>query len=282
LRLATLALLLTSLHAIWALIVNGTVIAIAVVVVVGFAAGHVLGGASSEWTDRSRPRRWLPPPCRRPCHRGGKLVGAAFCRCDRAVPVARRHRRPAVHDLATTQPRFAHLCRGGGNHSGCAGEGSRRPPGGTRGAVLSRSLDRAEPIQQRDLAVVGQRRRCRQGGSEQVVYWSRLRCSPPRRALAASSARGNPPLRLAGGNPNEPWVPTPFRHGQPRTRHKAHAKRPRNATLERPVLLRFQSPPALIAGLIFGNVHGTAPNCGWRRSILRTSRSISMQASHST
>jgi len=44
LRLATLALLLTSLHAIWALIVNGTVIAIAVVVVVGFAAGHVLGG----------------------------------------------------------------------------------------------------------------------------------------------------------------------------------------------------------------------------------------------
>jgi bile acid:Na+ symporter, BASS family len=44
LRLATLALLLTSLHAIWTLIVNGTVIAIAVVVVVGFAAGHVLGG----------------------------------------------------------------------------------------------------------------------------------------------------------------------------------------------------------------------------------------------
>src|SRR5262249_43815220 len=160
LRLATLALLLTSLHAIWALIVNGTVIAIAVVVVVGFAAGHVLGGASSEWTDRSRPRRWLPPPCRRPCHRGGKLVGATFCRCARAVPVARRNRRPAVHDLATTQPRFAHLCRGGGHHSGCAREGSRRPPGGTRGAVLSRSLDRAEPVQQRDLAVVGQRRRC--------------------------------------------------------------------------------------------------------------------------
>jgi bile acid:Na+ symporter, BASS family len=44
LRLATLALLLTSLHAIWALIVNGTVIAIAVVVAVGFAAGHLLGG----------------------------------------------------------------------------------------------------------------------------------------------------------------------------------------------------------------------------------------------
>jgi bile acid:Na+ symporter, BASS family len=44
LRLATLALLLTSLHAILALIVNGTVIAIAVVVAVGFAAGHVLGG----------------------------------------------------------------------------------------------------------------------------------------------------------------------------------------------------------------------------------------------
>src|SRR5262245_45571914 len=45
LRLATLALLLTSLHAIWALIVNGTVIAIAFVVVVGFTAGHVLGGS---------------------------------------------------------------------------------------------------------------------------------------------------------------------------------------------------------------------------------------------
>src|SRR5262249_45720389 len=44
LRLATLALLLTSLHAIWALIVNGTVIAIAAVVAGGFAAGHVLGG----------------------------------------------------------------------------------------------------------------------------------------------------------------------------------------------------------------------------------------------
>jgi hypothetical protein len=138
-----------------------------------FGFGLKAGRASSRWTDRSRPRRWLPPPCRRPCHRGGKLVGAAFYRCDRAVPVARRYRRPAVHDLATTQPRFAHLCRGGGHHSGCAREGSRRPPGGTRGAVLSRSLDRAEPDQQRDFAVVGQRRRFRQGGSEQVVYWSR-------------------------------------------------------------------------------------------------------------
>jgi bile acid:Na+ symporter, BASS family len=48
LRLATLALLLTSLHAIWALIVNGTVIAIAVVVAVGFAAGHVLGGPHTD------------------------------------------------------------------------------------------------------------------------------------------------------------------------------------------------------------------------------------------
>jgi bile acid:Na+ symporter, BASS family len=43
LRLATLALLVTSLHAIWALIANGTVIAVAVLVVVGFAAGHLLG-----------------------------------------------------------------------------------------------------------------------------------------------------------------------------------------------------------------------------------------------
>src|SRR5262245_21618709 len=141
LRLATLALLLISLHAIWALIVNGTVIAIAVVVVVGFAAGHVLGGP----------------------HPNGRTVLAL------AGGFRHRHRRPAVHDLATTQPRFAHLCRGGGHHSGCAREGSRRPPSGTRGAVLSRSLDRAEPVQQRDLALVGQRRRFRQEGSEQVV-----------------------------------------------------------------------------------------------------------------
>jgi BASS family bile acid:Na+ symporter len=44
LRLATLALLLTNLHAIWALVVNGTVIAIAAVVAVGFATGYLLGG----------------------------------------------------------------------------------------------------------------------------------------------------------------------------------------------------------------------------------------------
>src|SRR5262245_22143170 len=40
LRLATLALLVTNLHAIWALIANGTVIAAAILVLVGFAAGH--------------------------------------------------------------------------------------------------------------------------------------------------------------------------------------------------------------------------------------------------
>ena len=48
LRLATLALLVTSLHAIWALIANGTVIAVAVLVVVGFAAGHLLGGPDPD------------------------------------------------------------------------------------------------------------------------------------------------------------------------------------------------------------------------------------------
>ena len=48
LRLATLALLVTSLHAVWALIANGTVIAVAVLVVVGFAAGHLLGGPDPD------------------------------------------------------------------------------------------------------------------------------------------------------------------------------------------------------------------------------------------
>jgi BASS family bile acid:Na+ symporter len=48
LRLATLALLVTTLHAIWALIANGTVIAAAVLVVVGFAAGHLLGGPDPD------------------------------------------------------------------------------------------------------------------------------------------------------------------------------------------------------------------------------------------
>ena len=48
LRLATLALLVTGLHAIWALIANGMVIAIAVLVVVGLAAGHLLGGPDPD------------------------------------------------------------------------------------------------------------------------------------------------------------------------------------------------------------------------------------------
>jgi len=48
LRLATLALLVTGLHAIWALIANGMVIAIAVLVVVGLAAGHLLGGPQPD------------------------------------------------------------------------------------------------------------------------------------------------------------------------------------------------------------------------------------------
>src|SRR5215475_6544517 len=154
LRLATLALLLTSLHAIWALIVNGTVIAIAVVVLVGFAAGHVLGGP----------------------HPNGRTV----------LALAGGFRHPAVA-LATaaassSEPDFAaaivlYLLLGDivGLPYTIWRQRSRGPPGGTRGAVLSRSLDRAEPVQQRDLAVVGQRRRCRQGGSEQVVYSSRWR-----------------------------------------------------------------------------------------------------------
>jgi BASS family bile acid:Na+ symporter len=44
LRLAMLALLITGLHAIWSLIANGMVIAIAVLVVLGLVAGHLLGG----------------------------------------------------------------------------------------------------------------------------------------------------------------------------------------------------------------------------------------------
>jgi len=48
LRLATLALLIVGLHAIWALIANGMVIAIAVLVVVGLAAGHLLGGPQPD------------------------------------------------------------------------------------------------------------------------------------------------------------------------------------------------------------------------------------------
>jgi hypothetical protein len=48
LRLATLALLITGLHATWALIANGMVIAIAVLVVVGLAAGHLLGGPQPD------------------------------------------------------------------------------------------------------------------------------------------------------------------------------------------------------------------------------------------
>src|SRR5262249_26502149 len=48
LRLATLALLITQLHAIWALIANGMVIAIAVLVVIGLVAGHLLGGPQSD------------------------------------------------------------------------------------------------------------------------------------------------------------------------------------------------------------------------------------------
>jgi bile acid:Na+ symporter, BASS family len=48
LRLATVALLVTSLPAIWTLIANGTVIAVAVLVVVGFAVGHLLGGPDHD------------------------------------------------------------------------------------------------------------------------------------------------------------------------------------------------------------------------------------------
>src|SRR5262245_43970897 len=48
LRLATLALLLTNLQVTWELIANGTVIAIAVLVVVGLAAGHLLAGSDPD------------------------------------------------------------------------------------------------------------------------------------------------------------------------------------------------------------------------------------------
>ena len=48
LRLATLALLFTSLHAVWALIANGMVVAIALLVVVGLAGGHLLGGPEPD------------------------------------------------------------------------------------------------------------------------------------------------------------------------------------------------------------------------------------------
>jgi BASS family bile acid:Na+ symporter len=48
LRLATLALLFTGLHAVWALIANGMVVAIAVLVVIGLVAGHLLGGPEPD------------------------------------------------------------------------------------------------------------------------------------------------------------------------------------------------------------------------------------------
>jgi bile acid:Na+ symporter, BASS family len=48
LRLATLTLLFTSLHAVWALITDGMVLAIAVLVVIGLAAGHLLGGPEPD------------------------------------------------------------------------------------------------------------------------------------------------------------------------------------------------------------------------------------------
>ena len=48
LRLAALALLFTNLPAIWALIGDGTIIAIAIFVVAGLAAGHLLGGPDAD------------------------------------------------------------------------------------------------------------------------------------------------------------------------------------------------------------------------------------------
>lgn len=48
LRLAALALLVTSWGAIWTLIGDGTVIAIAVFIVVGLVAGHLLGGRDAD------------------------------------------------------------------------------------------------------------------------------------------------------------------------------------------------------------------------------------------
>jgi hypothetical protein len=46
--LATLALLFTSLHAVWALIANGMVVAIAVLVVVGLGGWSLLGGPEPD------------------------------------------------------------------------------------------------------------------------------------------------------------------------------------------------------------------------------------------
>jgi bile acid:Na+ symporter, BASS family len=48
LRLAALALLVATLPAIWAVIKHGTIIAIVIFVVVGLAAGHLLGGPDAE------------------------------------------------------------------------------------------------------------------------------------------------------------------------------------------------------------------------------------------
>jgi predicted Na+-dependent transporter len=48
LRLAALALLVTNLPAIWALIGDGTIIAVAIFVVAGLAAGHLLGGPDAD------------------------------------------------------------------------------------------------------------------------------------------------------------------------------------------------------------------------------------------
>jgi BASS family bile acid:Na+ symporter len=48
LRVAALALLVTALPAMWALIGNGTLIAIAIFVLAGLAAGHVLGGPDAD------------------------------------------------------------------------------------------------------------------------------------------------------------------------------------------------------------------------------------------
>jgi BASS family bile acid:Na+ symporter len=48
LHLATLALLVTNLRAVWELIANGMVIAIAVLVVAGLMAGHLLGGSEPD------------------------------------------------------------------------------------------------------------------------------------------------------------------------------------------------------------------------------------------
>jgi bile acid:Na+ symporter, BASS family len=62
LRLAALALLATNLAAIWALIANGTIIAIAILVVAGLAAGHLLGGPDVD----GRSALALATACRHP------------------------------------------------------------------------------------------------------------------------------------------------------------------------------------------------------------------------